>query len=126
MATIPSERLTSSPPSRRRIERGRRFWKRFIAEWPGSGVTQAEYCRRAEVPLGSFCWWKHRLNRERVTFLPVNVVSERSNSSDPSTRSVESTALEVVVQSGRVLRVRPECDLKFLKRVVEALEDSAC
>jgi hypothetical protein len=37
------------------------YWQRLLAEWAGSGLSQAEFCRRRGVKAVTLAWWKRRL-----------------------------------------------------------------
>jgi hypothetical protein len=37
------------------------YWRRLLEAWEQSGLSQAEFCRRRGVTVGTFSWWKHRL-----------------------------------------------------------------
>ena len=39
------------------------YWRQHLTEWSGSGMSQAEYCRRSGISLSSFHYWKRRLDR---------------------------------------------------------------
>ena len=42
------------------------FWRKHIEAWVSSGSTQAEYCRRQDLRLSAFGYWKRRLAMERA------------------------------------------------------------
>ena len=44
-------------------ERGK-YWQGILAEWSRSGLNQAEFCRRRDIPVGNFRWWKRQLSSE--------------------------------------------------------------
>ena len=46
--------------SRRTLEQ----WRELIQGWPGSGLTQAEYCDRHGLSVSSFHRWRERLRPE--------------------------------------------------------------
>ena len=48
------------------------YWRSRVAEWSGSGLSQAEYCRRSGIALSTFQLWKRRLKPQ------VPSVEERS------------------------------------------------
>ena len=48
------------------LEDRRRQWEEHMRRWRSSGVTQAEYCRRNELKLSTFYYWRKRL-RETAT-----------------------------------------------------------
>jgi transposase len=112
----------------RRVRRSREWWGHFVEGWPRSGLTQAQYCRRHGVPLGSFSWWRFRLRPQprkapkiAPTFLPVTITR-------PAALVPRSTSsgIEVVLAGGRVVRVHERFDANLLRRVVAALEERSC
>jgi hypothetical protein len=39
-------------------------WRELIQGWPGSGLTQAEYCDRHDISVSRFHRWRERLCQE--------------------------------------------------------------
>ncbi|HEV7775842.1 MAG TPA: IS66 family insertion sequence element accessory protein TnpB [Luteibacter sp.] len=37
------------------------FWRRHLAAWRDSGLSQAAYCRQMDVSLSSFGYWRGKL-----------------------------------------------------------------
>lgn len=51
-----------------------RFWAAHFGAWERSGLSQREYCRRCNLSLSTFTWWRRKLRREEVgplTLVPV-------------------------------------------------------
>lgn len=40
------------------------YWQEHISQWSGSGLTQAEYCRRNRLSPAAFNWLKRHLRRK--------------------------------------------------------------
>lgn len=38
-----------------------KYWQRMVAAWEGSGLSQAEFCRRRGLKAVTFAWWKRQL-----------------------------------------------------------------
>jgi hypothetical protein len=38
-----------------------KYWQRMLTAWEGSGLTQAEFCRRRGLKAVTFAWWKRQL-----------------------------------------------------------------
>lgn len=38
-----------------------KYWQRMLRAWEGSGLTQAEFCRRRGLKAVTFAWWKGQL-----------------------------------------------------------------
>lgn len=95
------------------------FWNRHIEGWRSSGLSQRAYCEREAIALSSLQWWFRKRRAadrpDRVSFVPVEVGS--------ATAACEG-AIEVVLLSGRRLRLsapRSETELARLVRLLEVL-----
>ena len=120
---------TKSGP-RDRAER-EKLWRNHVRSWRGSGLNQADFCRRHRLSIPAFRWWKQeiarrdaRLEKHRCRlkagptaphFLPVKVV----HASDPAPHR---GLVELELQGGRILRVRPGFDPDLLVKLVSVLE----
>ena len=51
------------------------YWQPHIMAWEQSGINQAEYCRRHELNIKVFGYWKRKLvcKPEGVSFVPVSI-----------------------------------------------------
>ena len=38
-----------------------KYWQRMVVAWEGSGLSQAEFCRRRGLKAVTFAWWKRQL-----------------------------------------------------------------
>jgi hypothetical protein len=109
-------------------------WLAAIAEFRRSGLTQAEFCRRRELPLHTF---RKRLYGRRGTapaaaepipapqapvdpprFVPVTLVA------DPVTPEPAAAAdpLVLILDGRRRIAVAPGFDPETLRRLLDALE----
>lgn len=103
-----------------------RFWGEHIERCEASGKSIAAYCRSNSLSAPSYYWWKRELKRlapvspapPAAAFAEVHAV--------PSTvlppRDDVSAAVEIVLDRGRVARVRPGFDAATLARVLDVLE----
>ena len=57
------------------------FWKSHIESWSPSGLSQAEYCRRNDLNIPRFRYWKRRFCKENLPleFVQVPSVPVKSN-----------------------------------------------
>ena len=82
-------------------------WWAHVSKQKESGLSAAEYCRRAGLPLSTFRLWAARKSNEGGKFVPVES-GERPG------------AIEVTV--GRAtIRVTRDSDVEVVKRLIEAL-----
>jgi len=120
--------MTSGPRRRSAAE-----WQALIEEWKKSGKTREEFAGSKGLIVRTFVWWISELDRRArgarmentpaVPFLPVRVVTETSSELIPVAAASAATAsLELVLGSGRTLRVPVGADTSWLARVVVALE----
>jgi len=47
-----------------------KYWSGLVAAWAGSGLSQAEFCRRRGIHGGTFAWWKRRLKAADAGAVP--------------------------------------------------------
>jgi transposase len=100
------------------------FWRETIRQWRASGLTVREFCARHDLSEPSFYAWKRTLAERDApapAFVPVRVVvDEAAAHSSP----VESgSGLELVLRSGRRLRIGPDFDGPTLQRLLALLEE---
>lgn len=108
--------------------RSREQWRELVRGWPGSGLTQAQYCERHGISTGSLSRWRAVFGGEHpaggglarsraeepVRWLPVQLGEAREP--PPSDR-----VLSVVFDGGVRLEVLPGFDAATLARVVDVL-----
>jgi transposase len=100
-------------------------WAELVGGWERSGLSQAEFCRRRGIKLGSFGWWKRQLRRPAG-----DAPARRGRPPKASKRFVEvrltgasSTSMyEVVLAGGRSVRVPSRFDPQTLSRLIAAVE----
>ena len=108
--------------ARRRGERDRgkeRFWRRMLRRWRDSGRSVRDFCAEHGLSEPSFYGWRRTLDerdREAPAFVPVTVACAPA-----------APALEVVVGSGRVIRVPAGFDAATLRDLLAVLAEApAC
>jgi hypothetical protein len=109
-----------------RTTKAERRWRRIVEKWRRSGLPARAFAKRHRISPVTMYWWSSRLGRQEAaqdsefaaeapTFLPVEIID------DAPPAAPGSTALEVVLPRGEVIRVPPGADLSQLGRVVAAL-----
>ncbi len=53
-------------PAKTHRRRGAAFWRRTIRAHDHSGLTQADFCRRNELALSTFQYWRRPAHRHGV------------------------------------------------------------
>lgn len=102
----------------------------WLALRSSEGLTFVELSRRSGIPSGTLAWWSSRLRREESADAPTEVRSgsgafvELSPAAGPAS-DVERGSLELVLEGGRRLIIRPGFDEGELSRLLRALE-AAC
>jgi hypothetical protein len=95
-----------------------RKWRQAVRDWQRSGLSVRVFCMRRGLQEASFYAWRRELakrDRESSTFVPVQVVTEGNADG--------GGMLEVVLGSGRTIRVAPGFDSATLRQLVAALEE---
>jgi len=62
--------------------KSRQFWVEHVNAWSDSDLSQAEYCRQHNLPMGNFYNWKLKLKSRTV--IPVVVQSDNKPASELS------------------------------------------
>ena len=98
-----------------------RFWLDRIADWKASALSQQEYCRRNELALATFGYWRRKLKPEESKphfyplALPPMTITQKQGGADGKLRLVlgaDRFAIEVDDNFSEVA----------LRRLVQALE----
>jgi hypothetical protein len=108
--------------------RSREQWRELVRGWPGSGLTQAQYCEHHGISTGSLSRWRAVFGREHhagggparsraespLRLLPVQF-------GDALEPARSDRVLTVVFGGGVRLEVPPGCNGATLARVVDVL-----
>jgi len=104
-------------------------WRKHLAAWQASGLSQAGYCRQVGLAPADFSWWKHELARrdgrraaDRTRqgmkagpqFVPLQLTAGQSNGE-----------CEVLLCNGRRLRIGNGADPRWAGALAAALESVA-
>lgn len=116
-----------------------RRYRRLLDEQKRSGLSMRGFAAQRGLNAGSLGWWKHKIaqrDRARVgaasdptpEFLAVHVVAGDARSPAPASQIASASArpYEVLLRSGRVVRVPRDFDAASLCALVAALEADAC
>lgn len=115
------------------------YWRRLLAEWERSGLSQAEFCRRRGIKAVNLAWWKRRLRgmdgagggrrarqRRRAGRQGFVEVALSRGSASVSTLRAPSRVptadrYELVLPGGVGLRLPDDFDPERVARLVQAL-----
>jgi hypothetical protein len=90
-------------------------WRRWLAQWQTSGLGITAFCARHDLSPASFYAWRRTLRRRdahATAFAAVNV---------PADDTPPPAALEVLLDGGHVVRVRPGFDAATLRQLLAVL-----
>lgn len=97
----------------------RRYWQAHLDQWQACGLTQAAYCRKENLSVHQFLYWKKRLlpDPASASFVEIQASEVLCPSSPPSPASL------VLVLPGRYrIEVSPGFDPKTLERLACVVE----
>jgi|ERR1700716_2158139 hypothetical protein len=103
---------------------GSEEWKKLIAEFQQSGMSQKEFIAKHDVNLSTFQYWLYKRSKlnskfdvnSSPRFLPVEVVGLPAS----STR-VEAAVIEAALRSGTLLRFAVGTDPRYLAELFAAI-----
>ena len=84
-------------------------WSAHVKNWKESGLSQAEYCQRAEIKYGTFKAWACKF-KEKPEFLPVRIIPAKINSE-----------IEIRLLGSLSVVVKKDFEEDLLKRVIKSL-----
>jgi transposase len=109
-------------------------WTALVNDFRRSGLTQADFCRRRNIPLASFRYHFYKPRPKPVSrydrsptgsdhrFLPVTILPDPT----PSATSSQSH-LELILSNRRRIAVTPGFDPQTLRRLIAVSEEErAC
>ena len=101
-----------------RDEGKERRWRQWLRQWRASGVSVRVFCEAHGLAEANFYAWRRELARrdtETTAFLPVQVV--------PDPVPAGQQALELLLASGRTVRVPVGFDATTLRQLLAVLEE---
>ena len=108
--------MAKSNSDRAAVRQRREQWRRIVGRWRASGLSQAEFCRRQDIPVWKLAWWRKRLKVQAQDsaslFVPVGMAPIPASAGD----------LELTLPGGRVLRFGAQVEPTALAGIVAALE----
>ena len=111
--------LADRPPRSRQATR--QLWAERLARFPASGLSVAAFCAAEGVSPSSFLAWKRRLTAAAPDPSPAAAPRFLAVRVPPA-----SAPVEVVLPGGAILRLAPDCDLAFVRSLVNALAGEPC
>jgi transposase-like protein len=109
---------------------GERFWRRMLRLWRHSGQSIREFCTKHELAEPSFYAWRRVIGeRDRQAAQPSD--SDGQAQDQPAfvplcVLPTATTALELVLGQGRVVRVPAGFDAATLRQLLAVLEEPSC
>jgi transposase len=106
-----------------RRESKERFWRTTLRRWRSSGLSVRAYCEQQGLAEPTFYAWRRSIEERdaaAVRFVPVQVVPEPRSETPPES---SAGALELMVGTGRRLRIGPGFDAPTLRRLLALLEE---
>jgi hypothetical protein len=98
-----------------------RFWRRMLRQWRSSRLSVRAFCAHRQISEPNFYAWRRAIAQrdgQAARFVPVQVVPDRIPAGEAS-----STALELLLDAGRVLRIGRGFDGPTLRRLLALLEE---
>ena len=126
------------PKPERRDPAKEKFWRRMLRLWKRSGQTGRDFCADHGLGEPSFYAWRREIARRDQEPTPTANQPERLRAPDPvalptfvevavdAGDAAAAPALEVVLASGRRVRVGPGFHAELLRQLVRVLEEPSC
>lgn len=103
------------------------YWRMIMEEYEESGLQRIDYCKKNEISVSTFDYWKRRLKEtdqdgscegQRL----VEIKPEKSNQEQEYTSRTSGFTTEMLIScNGLYLHINTETPMKLLKQVVTEL-----
>jgi len=125
------------PKPERRDPAKEKYWRRMLRLWKRSGQTGRDFCADHALGEPSFYAWRREIARRDQEQTPTTNRLERPRASEGAALptfievavdagDTAAPALELVLASGRRVRVGPGFDASLLRQLVRVLEEPSC
>jgi len=116
--------------NRKRIDLAKhKRWQRTIGEAARSGLSIREFCRRRNLTVSHFYWWRRHLGMD----VRKGMARKTDGGQDPASFALVSdhaaatdAGIELVLGDGRRLRIHKGVDGETLRAVLAAMESDPC
>jgi hypothetical protein len=95
------------------LEERRRSWEDHLEQWRGSGLSQAEYCRRHGLSIKTFGYHKRTMGKSALCLVEVPLAAAVCVAPKP---------LILVVGSRYTIQIEAGFDADTLGQLLEVLE----
>jgi hypothetical protein len=109
-------------PGRRPDPATQQLWQQRLQRFRDSGLSVIAFCDREGVSTAAFYAWRRRLRLDlappapdTTRLVPVRLVTPPA-----------SAPVELLLPSGLVLRLSPDCDLAWLRQLLPLLGVEPC
>jgi len=99
--------------------KARQYWVEHVNAWSVSGLSQAEYCRQYDLPMGKFYNWKLKLKSK--TIIPVVVQPDKAPSA--SIFSSPETTIEITLPKNIRCQFLYNINLNIATGCIKVLSD---
>jgi hypothetical protein len=102
-----------------------RQMRRVLARWQRSGLTLREFGEKRGIPLSTLSWWRRvyrGAGEEEGNGAAVENAVVLTEVPPPVNVPMTPAVLEIVLDSGHIVRVPAGADTGTLRRVLQALE----
>jgi hypothetical protein len=114
-----------------------KYWRRVFRQWQRSGLTGRDFCAQHGLPEANFYAWRRAIARRDQEPRPALTTTTEPPLSPARPAPVFQQlalpaaaalppAIEVVVATGRRLRVSPGFDADLLRQLLRLVEEPPC
>jgi hypothetical protein len=110
--------------ARGKVDGKEQFWRGVVQRWQRSGQTVRAFCDDQQLSEQSFYTWRRTIAERDRQAATTSAQPAAAFVAVRVTPSPAASALEVVVGSGRVVRVPPGFDAATLRHLLAVLEEA--
>ncbi|MEZ6855128.1 IS66 family insertion sequence element accessory protein TnpA [Halodesulfovibrio aestuarii] len=100
------------------MTRKQRCWKKHIADWQNSGLSQAAYCRGHDISSKAFGYYKRKLASASEL---QEIVAVPNIAMPPASLNAGGIAIKLYVCDNLMLNIEPGFCQQTLRRILDVI-----
>jgi hypothetical protein len=103
-------------------DKRKQFWNSHLESWAPSGLSQAEYCRRNDLNIPRFRYWKRKLSKKNSLLEFVQLPTGAINSTQLLQQNTAAPSLRITMGSEFTIEVLDDFSPMTLEKVILTLK----
>lgn len=106
-----------------RVRRTNKEIQRILVQFPSSGLTKSQFCKKHSLSLPSlYKWIKANKNHEHRSFIPVAIKSSNKEKIPLTAGNETHIDIKIELPTGHIVKIPMTADPKWLSAFIKELQ----